>query len=87
VFEISPPGALDPAALLASLNNALAGLQAGVEADDDGQVYPTPFGYAFTTQDLVAIPRHDLPFGLPDWHGVGSHGSRDGNKKIIWSAP
>jgi uracil-DNA glycosylase len=87
VFEISHPAALDQAALLATWNNALPGLQAGVEADDDGQVDPTPYGNAFTPQDHVAIPRHDLPFGLPDWHGVGSHGSRDGNKKIIWNAP
>jgi hypothetical protein len=35
----------------------------------------------------VPIPRQDLPFGLPDWHGQGAHSHRDGNKKIIWSAP
>jgi hypothetical protein len=87
VFEIAHPAALDQSALLATWNAALPGLRAVVEADDDGQVDSTPYGNAFTPQDEVAIPRHDLPFGLPDWQGVGSHGSRDGNKKIIWTAP
>ena len=52
------------------------------------------FGTEFTDADNESIPRHDLPFGVPDWQGTGSHARRarhdDGatnNKEIIWKAP
>ena len=87
VFEIMHPSAQNEAALTASWNAALAGLRSIVEPDEGAQADPAPYGAAFQPQDQVAIPRFDLPFGVPDWLGVGSHGDRDGDQKIIWSAP
>jgi hypothetical protein len=54
-----------------------------------------PYASAFWVDaDYEPIPRRDLPFGVPDWHGVGSHAVRarkDDNttdhKRIIWKAP
>jgi hypothetical protein len=39
--------------------------------------------------DLVDVPRADLPFGLPDWHGAGGvrRSFRDGDDAIRWQAP
>lgn len=87
VFHITHPAALDEAALLASWNASLPGLLAVVGPDDDGQPDPAPYGQRFQPADIAPIPSHDLPFGLPSWQGVGSHSQRDGNKKIIWTAP
>ena len=55
---------------------------------------PTPYGNDWSAADEVPIPRRDLPFGVPEWHGVGSRASRgrqeDGTtdpKAIMWTAP
>lgn len=87
VFQITHPAALDEAALLASWNAALPGLLAVVGPDDDGQPDATPYGQSFQPGDTAPIPPHDLPFGVPPWQGDGSHSQRDGNKKIVWTAP
>ena len=87
VFAITHPAAPNEASLLANWNASLPGLQAVVNPDDDGQADPVAYGSSFQPQDEVPIPRGDLPFGLPDWHGMGGHSDRDGNKKIIWMAP
>ena len=85
--EITHPAAHDEAALLASWSAALNVLRPIVEADDGMTQDPNPYGTTFTDDDHEPIPRHDLPFGIPDWHGVGSHAKRDGSKKIVWTAP
>lgn len=87
VFQIMHPAAQDEAALLASWNATLPGLLAVVGPDDDGQPDATPYGQSFQPGDATPIPPHDLPFGVPAWQGVGAHSQRDGNKKIIWTAP
>jgi uracil-DNA glycosylase len=87
VFHITHPAAPNTAALMASWNAALPGLQALVDPDDDGALDPELYGAGFKAKDQPPIPRFDLPFGLPDWHGHGSHGDRQGNKRIIWEAP
>ena len=46
-----------------------------------------PYGQELTPEVEAPIPRHDLPFGMPDWHGVGSRTDRSGAKKIVWTAP
>jgi hypothetical protein len=87
VFEIQHPAALDEAAVLATWNSALTLLRPIVEPDDDGSPDPSPYGSSFAPEDAAPIPRFDLPFGLPEWHGNGSHSHRDGNKNIVWTAP
>jgi hypothetical protein len=53
-----------------------------------------PYGNDWTPADHEPIPRRDLPFGVPQWHGVGDHATRarqaDGKtdpKAIVWTAP
>jgi uracil-DNA glycosylase len=88
VVEIVHPAAPNEATLLASWNRALARLRPLV-APDEGEIPdPHPYGTAFQPEDEAPIPRHDLPFGVPDWHGTASsHSTRDGNKTIVWTAP
>ncbi|NOZ51816.1 MAG: uracil-DNA glycosylase [Gammaproteobacteria bacterium] len=87
VVEMTHPSARDEQALLTNWNNALDEMRPIIEADDNSVVDPLPYGDTFTDEDYTAIPRFDLPFGLPQWHGVGSHARRDGPDKIIWQAP
>jgi hypothetical protein len=65
------PAFPDVAQLLADWNEALVDLAGDVGADD-GAVPGPPYGTDFAPGDVVAIPRHDLPFGLPPWHGDGT---------------
>jgi hypothetical protein len=75
------------AQLLADWNEALVDLAGHAEADDGAGPGP-PYGADFAPGDVVAIPRHDLPFGLPPWHGDGDHAVRAGDAVIEWrSAP
>lgn len=87
VQPITHPAARDDAALLANWNQALETLRPMIAPDDGLEADLEPYGQEWKPQDEVPIPRHDLPFGMPDWHGVGSRTSRDGNKKIAWKAP
>ncbi len=88
VFEIQHPSARDSQALLASWSAALPGLGSKVDPDDGTVPDLTPYGDTFTDADAIDIPRFDLPFGLPNWHGAnGGHSTRDGNDKIIWKTP
>jgi hypothetical protein len=87
VYHVTHPSSPDEAVLLSSWNAALADLKAIVGPDDDGIPDPNPYGDTFSPKDEVPIPRYDLPFGLPEWHGTGSCSLRDGNKNIVWTAP
>jgi hypothetical protein len=69
--------------LLADWNAGLAALRRIVEPDDGAAVGPG-YGSAFVEGDVVPIPRRDLPFGIPGWHGAGDHGTRNGDTIIEW---
>jgi hypothetical protein len=69
--------------LFANWNAALATLRPLVAPDDNGGVGPD-YGADFAPGEVVRIPRRDLPYGLPSWHGDGDHGKRDGDKIIEW---
>jgi hypothetical protein len=77
------PAFPDEAQLLDNWNTGLAKLRAIVEPDDGADPGPD-YGSSFQADDVVPIPRWDLPFGLPTWHGDGDHGKRSGNKVIEW---
>ena len=94
VQHITHPSAQDHAALLASWNQGLTTLRAIVEPEVGVNVDNTNYGNDFTPADHEPIPRRDLPFGVPEWHGVGSHATRakrpsgdTDHKRIIWKAP
>lgn len=87
-FEAMHPAAHDSSALLATWNDALDGLRPVVTPDDGAEADPEPYGSAFLGEDQEPIPRFDLPFGLPHWHGVGGgHSDRQGNDRIVWKSP
>lgn len=94
VQHITHPSARDNAALLANWNVGLDQLRNVVKPEANGVIDDSHYGSDFTDADHVSIPRFDLPFGVPPWHGVGSHASRDrlpdgktDNKAILWRAP
>jgi uracil-DNA glycosylase len=87
IVEIVHPAAPNESMLLSSWNSALNKLDKIVGPDDGEHPDPDPYGSTFLPKDITPIPPDDLPFGMPEWHGDGSHGQRDGNKKIIWTAP
>jgi uracil-DNA glycosylase len=86
-FFLTHPAAEDRF-VLRNWSGHLEGMAAAITPDPDGTVDLTPYGSAFRETDTMPIPRFDLPFGLPEWHG-GSGGSsmRDGNQRIIWTSP
>ena len=81
--QVLHPAFPDVAQLLANWNAALADLRARLDPDDE-TTPGAPYGTAFAPGDVVPIPRRDLPFGLPDWHGTGDHGRRSGDTIIEW---
>jgi hypothetical protein len=94
VQHITHPSAHDHAALLSNWNDGLAVLRPIVEAEVAVIVDNSNYGTDFTDGDHEPIPRRDLPFGVPEWHGVGSHATRarlannsTDHKRITWKAP
>lgn len=86
IIEFTHPSAPDNLTL-PNWNAHLAAAQALVTADPGAQVDLTPYGVAFTPADSVAIPRADLPFGIPPWHGThGTRSHRNGDTEIVWEA-
>jgi uracil-DNA glycosylase len=87
VFNLIHPAAPEWL-VLPNWNQALPDMQAAINKDDDGVVDTTLYGEAFTQEDRAPIPRFDLPFGIPSWHGTGGgHSQRNGNNMIVWHAP
>ena len=92
--HITHPSARDNETLLANWNVGIAALR-NIVGPEPGKPTDQPdYGTDFTAEDHLDIPRFDLPFGTPSWHGVGTHASRarkdDGrtdNKRITWKAP
>ena len=92
--HITHPSAHHHAALLANWNEGLAALRGIVEPEVGAPLDNATYGTNWVDADHEPIPRRDLPFGIPDWHGVGSHAERGRNpdnttnhKEIIWEAP
>lgn len=87
-FQLHHPSA-DETIVLPNWNANLASLHAAITADKASLVDLAPYGAAFGPGDVAAIPREDLSFGLPYWHGTGgatrSHRSSDNG--IEWTSP
>lgn len=94
VQHITHPSARNNEALLANWNKGLDALKDVIAPELGAASDSVPYGTSWTPEDYTDIPRYDLPFGTPKWHGVGSHATRakqdDGKtdpKRIIWRAP
>jgi uracil-DNA glycosylase len=80
-----------PSGVAANWNSHFAAAHGAIVADGDGTVNSTPYS---TTAPLPStdIPRRDLPFGLPAFHGAGGatrsfRVSTAFETQITWTAP
>lgn len=94
IQAITHPSAQNHAALMANWNDGLAALRPVVDPEAGVAVNNSNYGNDFTPTDHEPIPRRDLPFGVPEWHGVGSHATRvklpngdTDNRRITWKSP
>jgi hypothetical protein len=87
-FDLYHPTAPDDAAVLTSWNGKLTGMAAVVTPDAPALVDLTPCLPTTDSNAFADVPRRDLPFGLPSWHGTGgaTHSQRNGNTQINWTA-
>lgn len=86
-FQLHHPSASENI-VLPNWNAQLQNLHAAVAPDKPAIVDLTPYGAAFTAADVADIPREDLPFAIPAFHGTGgaTHSQRDGNTVIKWTS-
>lgn len=87
-FQLTHPSAPDNL-VLPNWNAQLTNLHAAVTPDSAALVNTTPYGATFGANDATDIPREDLAFGLPDWHGTGggTRSKRDDDNIINWTSP
>jgi Uracil DNA glycosylase superfamily len=87
-FQLTHPSAPDNI-VLPNWNANLNAMHAAVTPDKASLVNMTPYGATFGANDSVDIPREDLSFGLPDWHGTGgsTRSQRNGDNIINWTSP
>jgi len=90
VIKLSHPTALSGVA--ASWNSNFAAAHTAIQPDSDGHVDATAYNPSGPLPS-TDIPRWDLPFGVPAWHGTGG-GTRSQRvsgtnfeTQIIWNAP
>ena len=100
VLEVPHPSSRDPKKLLDSWRAAVTQLRGIVTPDDDGDNGGPNYGSKFSEADYEAVPRRDLPFGMPDfmgddsWVRTGNRGQNsvtrptpDDNHTLMWRAP
>ncbi|MBA2669596.1 MAG: uracil-DNA glycosylase [Gemmatimonadetes bacterium] len=87
VFELVHPAA-PQGLVLPNWNQHLSLLHDAIPPDEGAPVDLSPYGGEFAAADEAPIPRFDLPFGVPAWHGTGGGRSRrEGPNTILWAAP
>jgi uracil-DNA glycosylase len=101
VFRVPHPSSRDPARLVRDWHAAIESLRTIVTPDADGDASGPNYGTSFREGDYAAIPRRDLPFGVPDFLGDDARGrsghprrnncvsrpSPDDAHTLIWVAP
>ncbi len=90
VVKLTHPTA--PSGVAANWNSKLSAASAAVSPDPDGTVDLTPFDTSAAAMPTSDIPRFDLPFGNPPWHGTGGRTSSQRvsgafETEIRWTAP
>lgn len=80
-----------PSGVAANWNSHFAAAQAAIAPDNGGHVDSNPYSTS-GAMPHTDIPRHDLPFGLPSWHGTGGGtqsqrgASPNFETQIVWNA-
>ena len=72
VLEVPHPSSRDPKKLLDEWRDAIDALRGLITPD--GNVTASNYATTFAEEDYAAIPRRDLPFGLPAWVGDDAWG-------------
>lgn len=80
-----------PSGVAANWNNQFPTAHNLIAPDGDGSVDLTPYSTT-GTMPTTDVPRRDLPFGMPAWHGTGgvTHSQRvsaNFETQITWTAP
>ena len=101
VERIPHPSSRNEQTLLHEWRDAIVRLRELVAPDPDGDASGANYGNSFREADYAAIPRRDLPFGVPTFLGDDSAGrqghprhnnavdrpSPDDGHTLIWKAP
>lgn len=101
VAKVPHPSSRDSTTLLNEWRAKIGPLRAVVTTDPDGDATGPNYGTSFRKQDYAAIPRRDLPFGVPAWLGDDAWGraasrrhnnsvsrpSPDDRHTLVWIAP
>ncbi|HEX4693200.1 uracil-DNA glycosylase family protein [Sphingomonas sp.] len=80
-----------PSGVAADWNSHFAAAQAVIAPDSGGHVDTTPYATS-GAMPHTDVPRRDLPFGLPSWHGTGGGtqsqrgASPNFETQIVWNA-
>jgi hypothetical protein len=99
--EVPHPSSRDESALLRQWHDAVARLRGIVTPDPDGSAGGPNYGASFRESDYAAIPRRDLPFGVPSFLGDDSAARQarprhndtvtrpnpDDGHTLVWVAP
>jgi hypothetical protein len=87
-FDLTHPTAPNDAQVLANWNGQLAAMGAAITPDAGATPDLTPCLPVTDPGAFADIPRADLPFGIPAFHGTGgkTHSRRNGNGEIDWVA-
>jgi hypothetical protein len=100
-FEVPHPSSHDPVTLLEKWRAAIPEIRMKVTPDPDGDASLPNYGDELQEADYAAIPKRDLPFGLPAWFGDDAWGRTatpphnnciarskdDPERMLIWQAP
>ncbi len=96
------PSSRDAAALVQAWHDAIERLRGEVTPDPDGHADGPNYGSSFKETDYAAIPKGDLPFGVPGFLGDDAAGRQrasaaqqlassrptpDDGHTLIWNAP
>jgi hypothetical protein len=101
LIKVSHPTSHDEPRLLKEWAAAISQLRTVVTSDPDGVTNGSNYGQTFTEADYSAIPRADLPFGVPGFLGDDAWARRkqpplesavtrphpDDRHTLIWVAP
>jgi uracil DNA glycosylase superfamily protein len=87
-FDLTHPTAPNDEQVLANWNDQLAAMGTAIAADASETPDLTPCLPVTDPNAFADIPRADLPFGIPAFHGTGgkTHSQRAGNAQITWLA-
>jgi hypothetical protein len=90
VERVPHPSSRDESALLKAWHDAVTRLRGIVTADPGGSTSGPNYGTSFRESDYAAIPRGDLPFGVPNFLGddsVGRQGHPRRNDSVSRPSP